>query len=80
MPGEDKLGQRKRKPKVSMVQCFHPECNHYSESHCCKFFAFPDEVTKNALFSKWKLLLIEVGLSLKENDILRIILSRVSPI
>ncbi|KAK2565849.1 hypothetical protein P5673_010134, partial [Acropora cervicornis] len=56
-PGEDKLEQRKRKPKVCIVQCLHPECNHYSESNCCNFFAFPEEVKKKALFGKWKLLL-----------------------
>lgn len=45
--------QNATETKFAMGQCFHPDCNHTSESHCCRFFSFPDQKKHKTLYDKW---------------------------
>ncbi|XP_068691524.1 uncharacterized protein [Montipora foliosa] len=36
-----------------MVYCFAPTCSHSSESHTCKFFAFPSDKKENEEYKRW---------------------------
>lgn len=45
-----------RSPRLNM-QCFAPDCNHQSESHCCQFFLFPNAEKKKEEYRRWVRLL-----------------------
>ena len=37
----------------TMVYCFVPTCSHSSESHTCKFFAFPSDKKEKDEYKRW---------------------------
>ena len=36
-----------------MVQCFTPDCNHYSESYDCRFHSFSSSTKKEQEYKRW---------------------------
>ena len=41
---------------TDMIQCFAPDCKYQSESHTCRFYAFPNKDQKTngwAVYSRW---------------------------
>lgn len=60
-----------------MVNCFAPDCNHHSESHTCKFYAFPSKEKKKEEYKRWIRLLRFEFFFVNLNDRLACLVSNV---
>ncbi|KAK3735279.1 hypothetical protein QZH41_009654 [Actinostola sp. cb2023] len=36
-----------------MVICFAPDCKHFSDSHTCRYFGFPNKDKKPEEYQRW---------------------------
>ena len=52
-----------------MVYCFAPTCSHSSESHTCKFFAFPSDKKEKDQYKRWiRLIRLVTALTILNNS------------